>query len=124
MAYVFDPDVLAEVARGRLGEPRAEMFRHIRQDLALRYPGRIGAEEEWVFNNAGGVTGMFTILYASLTEYVIIFGSPIGTEGHTGRVTEYDGPKVQPEDWWDNFWTRHEKNTGDTRRKGNRPDPA
>lgn len=45
------------------------------------------------------------------SEYV---GSLV-TEGDTGRVTEYEGPKVQPADWWDTFWERHEKNTGDSR---------
>jgi hypothetical protein len=33
----------------------------------------------------------------------------------TGRVTEYYGSKVQPADWWQEFWKRHEQNTGDTR---------
>ena len=37
------------------------------------------------------------------------------TDGDTGRVTEYDGPKVQPADWWQQFWKRHEENTGDSR---------
>ena len=37
------------------------------------------------------------------------------TGGLTGRVTEYDGAKVQPAGWWDAFWTRHEKNSGDSR---------
>lgn len=37
------------------------------------------------------------------------------TGGDTGRVTEYEGVKVQPADWWESFWRRHEKNTGDTR---------
>ena len=37
------------------------------------------------------------------------------TGGQTGRVTEYEGVKVQPANWWANFWARHEKNTGDSR---------
>lgn len=37
------------------------------------------------------------------------------TAGETGRVTEYEGVKVQPPDWWKEFWKRHEKNTGDSR---------
>jgi len=37
------------------------------------------------------------------------------TEGSTGRVTEYEGVKVQPWDWWAQFWERHRKNTGDSR---------
>ena len=37
------------------------------------------------------------------------------TEGETRRPTEYDGPKhVQP-GWWDDFWKRHEANTGQSR---------
>lgn len=30
------------------------------------------------------------------------------TDGRTGRPTEYDGMKVQPRGWWDNFWRRYE----------------
>ena len=30
------------------------------------------------------------------------------------RVTGYEGPKVQPEDWWENFWARHKANTRDS----------
>jgi len=36
------------------------------------------------------------------------------TGGTTGRVTEYDGTKVQPDGWWERFWQRHHKNTGDS----------
>ncbi|MEO0377390.1 MAG: hypothetical protein AAF329_22855 [Cyanobacteria bacterium P01_A01_bin.17] len=36
-------------------------------------------------------------------------------EGETGRPTEYEGPKQQPEDWWDKFWQRHQDNTGQSR---------
>lgn len=37
------------------------------------------------------------------------------TGGRTGRVTEYEGNKVQPEGWWEEFWQRHQENTGDSR---------
>lgn len=37
------------------------------------------------------------------------------TQGETGRVTEYDGLKIQPDGWWDDFWRRHEANNGDSR---------
>lgn len=37
------------------------------------------------------------------------------TQGHTGRPTEYDGPKTPRPAWWPGFWKRHELATGLTR---------
>jgi hypothetical protein len=36
-------------------------------------------------------------------------------DGPSDRPTEYDGPKVQPEGWWEAFWNRFEDNVGLTR---------
>jgi hypothetical protein len=36
------------------------------------------------------------------------------TDGHTGRPTGYWGMKVQPHHWWQQFWRRHQQNTGDS----------
>jgi C-8 sterol isomerase len=85
LAYVFDPDALRDAAKLGRELPVRERLRTIARALAERYPEKISEEQEWVFSNAGGVMGQFTILYASLTEYVIFFGSPIGSSGHTGR---------------------------------------
>jgi hypothetical protein len=49
-------------------------------------------------------------------EYV----SSLVTGGETGRPTEYYGSKVQPADWWDNFWENYEKNFGVSREEARR----
>jgi C-8 sterol isomerase len=85
MGYIFDPETLRETARGVLGMPIEALVPELTRRLAERYPGHIREGQGWLFNNAGGAMGCMTVLHASLSEYVIIFGSPIGTEGHTGR---------------------------------------
>ena len=86
MNHVFDPDVLQRIVQGSLDLPREEAMDSITQDLHAAYPGHIDTgPRDWIFNNAGGAMGQLTLLYASLNEYLIFFGTPIGTEGHSGR---------------------------------------
>ncbi len=86
MTYLFDPADLHAAARKvmGLGTPRAQ-FAALADDLAARYPGHVRFDDRWLFNNAGGAMGAMTLLHASLSEYLIFFGTPIGTEGHSGR---------------------------------------
>ena len=115
MKYVFDPEILHEVALAHLELPLEEKFAAITQSLAERYPGLIETEPEWFFSNAGGVMGQLTVLYASLREYVIFFGSPIGGEGHTGRYSFVEDHAIILDG---EFWYYTE---GDTRRTEYRP---
>ena len=41
-------------------------------------------------------------------------------DGETGRPTEYVGCKVQPANWWSEFWQRYEANTGMSREEAMR----
>ncbi len=90
MSHIFDPAQLQAIAKRALGLPTKQLFTQVINDLSDAHPGHIERNPEWIFNNAGGAMGAMMVLHASLTEYVIIFGSPIGTEGHTGRFAADD----------------------------------
>lgn len=93
--YIFDPKDLNQIVNTALAEYNLEsesfdlkvMLQDIRDRLANHYGEEYinkYVEEEWVFNNAGGAMGQMIILHASISEYLIFFGSSVGTEGHTG----------------------------------------
>lgn len=100
--WVFDPKVLKEVAgKGiALANKKAkdagrnatatETIAAVKAAVKERYPAYINTERDWMFNNAGGAMGAMIVLHASFSEYVIIFGTPLGTEGHTGRFFAED----------------------------------
>jgi C-8 sterol isomerase len=100
--YVFDPQVIHEISLKHLqDQPLEEMFHNITSELAERYPGAIDQSQPWVFNNAGGVMLQMKLYHASLNEYLMIWGTPIGSEGHTGRhLAEFYDTVLDGEAWY------------------------
>ena len=99
--YVFDPQVIHEISRKHLGEPLEQMFANIIAELSERYPGTIDDSKPWIFNNAGGVMLEMKLLHASTKEYIMLWGTPIGSEGHTGRhLAEFYDTVLDGEAWY------------------------
>jgi C-8 sterol isomerase len=91
--YIFDPTALHNLSLSAIqtqGNSTAAMVSHIVSELSKTHVKHVTLDEEWVFNNAGGAMGAMYIIHASLTEYLIVFGTALGTEGHTGRHTADD----------------------------------
>ena len=106
MSYVFEVERLEEIARKMVGVPRQELTRRLMDALAHAYPGHVATEENWVFNIAAGSTGIMNVLHGSLSEYLILFGTPVGTEAYSGRYA------LEIHDWVlsGEMWTYTEDN--------------
>src|SRR5437899_317447 len=85
MRYLLEPDRLHDIARKAVGRSHAEMVQVVGNELSLAYPGHVSTTEDWIFNVTAGATGVMKVFHASLSEYVILFGTPVGTEGFSGR---------------------------------------
>lgn len=101
--WVFDPETLQQLAQQGIDEAtrksRAEnlslpnstlVIDEVIRRVQTRYPGVTRYSGRWLWNNAGGAMGSMTVLHCSLSEYLIIFGSNVGTEGHSGRFLAED----------------------------------
>ncbi|KAJ5231760.1 uncharacterized protein N7469_006348 [Penicillium citrinum] len=92
--YIFDHEHLHELSQRAVkahGDDTSSIVNYIVTELEEKVGStHLNKDEEWVFNNAGGAMGAMYIIHASITEYLIIFGTAIGTEGHTGRHTADD----------------------------------
>ncbi|KAK9450546.1 ERG2/sigma1 receptor-like protein [Limtongia smithiae] len=88
--YIFDPNTLQQIVNDALatvpsGNTTA-LFVDINKRLREVYGDNVNEfnNDDWMFNNAGNAMGAMFIQHASLSEYLIFFGTAIGTEGHTG----------------------------------------
>lgn len=91
--YILKTDHLQDLAQRGIkahGNDTRAIVKYITDELHQMHPNHINLDEEWIFNNAGGAMGGMYIIHASITEYLIIFGTAIGTEGHTGRHSADD----------------------------------
>jgi len=93
--YILDPTFLHELAKDSIAQNPDNLegaIDFIVTNLTATYGDKHfnTNQKEWVFNNAGGAMGGMYMIHGSITEYLLIFGTPIGTEGHTGRHTADD----------------------------------
>lgn len=109
---LFNPDDIHEISLLGQGLPVEEGVKKIHEALMAKYPGLIKKDLDWTFNFTGATMAQMTLLYASTKEYILIFGTPVGSDGFSGR---YAGMKV-----WDcmfagEMWTftegQYEKTT-------------
>eukprot|EP00274_Cyanoptyche_gloeocystis_P005201 CAMPEP_0196657480 /NCGR_PEP_ID=MMETSP1086-20130531/23647_1 /TAXON_ID=77921 /ORGANISM="Cyanoptyche gloeocystis , Strain SAG4.97" /LENGTH=187 /DNA_ID=CAMNT_0041990621 /DNA_START=83 /DNA_END=646 /DNA_ORIENTATION=+ len=92
MGYIFDVPTLHDIVKQGVARdlPMSQLVDFLLVKLREKYGNHVNVDKQWVFNMAGGALGSMYIIHASITEYLIIFGSPIGTDGHTGRHTADD----------------------------------
>ena len=82
---VFDPDIVHQCAMECLGLPKPQMFDTFADALAKHYPKILDYSQPWIYSIAGGAMIQMKLYYASMSEYIMIWGTPIGSEGHSGR---------------------------------------
>jgi hypothetical protein len=88
MHYKIDPDVLHKVAKQVVGLPLegGELISRATELLSAEYPDLIDPTPgRWVGSKAGDILGKVRFLYFTPREYIVIFGTPTGTQGFSGR---------------------------------------
>jgi sigma non-opioid intracellular receptor len=107
MSYKIDPEALASVAKEVVGQSLAggELISRTTQLLAATYPDLIDPTPgRWVGSKAGGILGKVRFLYFSPREYLVLFGTPTGTQGFSGRYKHVEIHKfliAGQIDWYD-----------------------
>ncbi|CAB4003392.1 Hypothetical predicted protein [Paramuricea clavata] len=86
-SYRFSKEDVVKIGEKYAGREIQQAFQKIASELQEHYPGHIlpTKHREWVMYKYSGMTLSMTILHASLTEYVLLFGSALDTDGYLGR---------------------------------------
>jgi hypothetical protein len=109
----------AVIGHGELEGPFTEID-HLDIERDERFPVRVTVQFYKATSN-GVVSETDLTQVKSQIDRVLKDAEYVGslvTQGETGRPTEYDCKgcdKRQPVGWWDDFWSRHEKNVGMSR---------
>ena len=99
--YVFDPDVVHACAMKSLGHTKPEMFDVFASAMDQEYPDVLDHGQPWLYSIAGGAMIQMKLYYASIHEYIMIWGTPIGSEGHSGRhLTGFWDTVLDGEAWY------------------------
>jgi C-8 sterol isomerase len=85
MAYLFDPQVLADAVRPHVGLPIEEQVHAVSSTLHAVYGEHVNPGQPWMWSTAGGIMCAISVLHVSLDEYLLFCGTAIGSEGHSGR---------------------------------------
>jgi hypothetical protein len=83
--FVFDPLILAGVAKRAAGLPTAQALDQVQHELIALYGEHVAPTRHWVYNAAGAVLGEMTLMHCSPKEYLIFFGTPVPAQGFSGR---------------------------------------
>lgn len=97
--WVYDPTKLHEISQDGIAKAKAQygpdasatqIVDEVIKGMLEVYPETTTYTGDWLWNSAGGAMGSMAVLHCSFSEYIIIFGSTTGTEGHSGRHTADD----------------------------------
>ncbi|XP_038258982.1 sigma non-opioid intracellular receptor 1-like isoform X2 [Dermochelys coriacea] len=104
--FEFRPEEIAELGRRHAGLDHEQAFSKIIVELRKKHPGHILPDEDlqWLFVNAGGWMGSMCLLHASLTEYVLLFGTAIDTGGHSGDTIVQKSGEATAVQWSAGTW--------------------
>ncbi len=98
---VFDPEIVHDCSMKCLGLPKPQMFDAFARSLARHYPRTLDFGQPWIYSIAGGAMIQMKLYYASMTEYIMVWGTPIGSEGHSGRhFTGFWDTVIDGEMWY------------------------
>ncbi|OHE96791.1 C-8 sterol isomerase [Colletotrichum orchidophilum] len=91
--YIFDHEHLHDLSKRAIaahGNDTRSVVNYIVTELNGIHPTNVNLDEEWVFNNAGGAMGAMYIIHASITEYLIVFGTTLSTQASSSAPSASD----------------------------------